>query len=180
MGGGSRPMPPDDQGQFQIKGVIGKCMVSVFGQQPPWTLKSVTLNNSDITDRAIEPGNKPINGVEITLTKNAGTISGSVQDTQNQTSRDYTVIIFPEDKDKWLPELYQRYFRRVRPDQSGVFKATGMPGGRYLAIAFDTLEQGVEMDPEFLTKVQASATRADVSEGGTQTVTLKITAPPMQ
>jgi hypothetical protein len=180
MANSSQPMPPDEAGQFEIKGVVGKCLLTAYGMQQGWTMKSVTLNGSDITDRPIEAGNKAIGGVEIMLTKNAATIGGSVQDVQNQPSKDYTVIIFPEDRDKWVPELSQRYFRRVRPDQQGVFKATGLPPGRYLVAAFDAVEPGAEMDPEFLTRAQASATRTEVSQGGTQNLSLKINGPAMQ
>jgi hypothetical protein len=179
MSGSTVPMPANEQGQFELKAIMTPCLIGAFGFPPAWTLKSVTLNGSDITDRPIEPAGKAISGVEVTLTNHLTTLSGSVVDGQNQPAKEYTVVIFPDDRSKWEPSpIGQRYMRRARPDQSGLFKVTGLPPARYLVVALDTIEQGMESDPEFLAKIQSLATRAQLTEGGTETLSLKLHALP--
>ena len=172
--GGSIPVTADEQGQIQIKNLSVPCMINAFGMQSGWALKSVTLNGIDITDRPFEPSGKSQAGLEVTLTNRVTTLSGSVQSTQDQPAKEYTVIVFPEDTQRWQAPLAQRYIRRARPDQQGTFKLTGLPPGRYLVAAFENIEEGTEMDPEYLTRIQSVATRTELLEGGTQTVSLKL------
>ena len=167
------PATADDQGQFQIKNISSPCLVSIFGNQA-WTLKSVMLNGVDITDRPIEPAGKPISGLELTMTNRASTLTGTVNTAQDQPAKEYTVIVFPEEPQRWQSPLSGRYLRQARPDQTGTFKLLGLPPGRYLVAAFENIEDGSSRDPEFLTQVQSRATRVELSEGGTQTVSLKL------
>ena len=93
---------------------------------------------------------------------------------QDQPAKEYTVIVFPEETQRWQPPLSQRYLRQARPDQTGTFKLLGLPPGRYLVAAFENIEDRSSRDPEFLTQIQSRATRVELSEGGTQTVSLKL------
>jgi hypothetical protein len=171
--GGIMPATADDQGQFQIKNISSPCLISTFGNQT-WTLKSVMLNGVDITDRPIEPAGKPISGIELTMTNRVSTLTGTVNTAQDQPAKEYTVIVFPEEPQRWQTPLSGRYLRQARPDQTGTFKLLGLPSGRYLVAAFENLEDGAARDPEFLTQIQSRATRVELSEGGTQTVSLKL------
>jgi hypothetical protein len=163
-----------EHGQFEIKGVASPCVVTTMGLPPGWTLKSVQLNGIDVSERPIEPAGKPITGFEVTFINRVTTLTGTVQDAQNQSAKEYTVVVFPEESRHWQPPMGTRYLRRARPDQAGTFKLTGLPPARYLVVAFDSVEEGLEMDPEFLAKIQPLATRVELSEGGTQSVSLKI------
>lgn len=170
---GAMPGTADDEGKFEIKNVSVPCLVSVFGNQT-WMLKSVMLNGVDITDRPIEPASKPMSGFEITMTNRLSTITGTVTSAQDQPAKEYTVIVFPEETQRWQPPVSGRYMRQGRPDQTGTFKLPGLPPGHYLVAAFENIEEGAARDPEFLTQVQSRATRVELSEGGTQTVSLKL------
>ena len=86
--------------------------------------------------------------------------------------KDYSVIVFPADRDKWTPN--SRYMRTSRPDQDGRYKASGVPAGAYLVIALDYLDQNEWNDPDFLEKVRSKATAFSVNEGETKTVDLRI------
>jgi len=170
----SRPGEVKEQGQFEIVGLTVPCVVGSFGSAPGWELKSVQLNGVDVTERPVEPAGRPITGFEITFTNRLTTLSGSVQDAENQPAKEYTVIAFPEEAQKWQSLSARRYLRRARPDQEGAFKFTGLPPARYLLVAFDSVEEGLEMDPEFLAKIQLLAVRVELGEGGAQSVSLKM------
>lgn len=163
-----------EQATFEIKGVSTPCVVTTMGAPAAWMLKSVQLNGIDVGERTIEPAGKPIAGFEMTFTNRLTTLTGSVQDAQNQPAKEYTVVAFPEESKRWQHPFATRYVRRARPDQAGTFKFTGLPPARYLVVAFDNVDEGQEMDPDFLTKIQPLATRVELSEGGTQNVSLKI------
>jgi protocatechuate 3,4-dioxygenase beta subunit len=166
----------NEQQQFEIKGVSSPCVVTALGAPSGWMLKSVQLNGIDAGERMIEPAGKSITGFELTFTNRVTTLTGSVQDAQNQPAKEYTVVVFPEESRRWQPPFSARYLRRARPDQTGTFKFTALPPARYLVVAFDNIEEGLEMDPEFLTKITPLATRVELSESGTQSLSLKISS----
>ncbi len=183
-------MPVDEEGlamsmtpgqvkdqQFEVKGVMSPCLLRAMPGQAGWRMKSVALNGADITDRPITPEGKPITGVEVVLSNRLTSLTGTVTDDHGQPSKDYVVLAWIDDKDKWQPTINQRYIRRARPDQNGTFKIEDLPPGTYRVAAFDSLDQGEELDPEFLEKAESLGKKAQLSEGGTQTVSLKITIP---
>ena len=49
-----------------------------------------------------------------------------------------------------------RYLRVVRPDQSGSFRVTGLPPGRYAATAVETFEQGRQFVPDVQARLKAA------------------------
>jgi hypothetical protein len=169
-----RPGHVAEDGTFEVKGIYAPCTVGAFGLPPGWTLKSVQLNGVDITERPFEPAGKPVAGFEVTITNRLTTLTGSVQGAQDQASKEYTVIVFPEDSEKWQGPSLNRYTRRARPDQTGTFKVTGLPPARYFVVAFDHVDDDQDLDAEFLARIRSQATRTELSEGGTQTVSLKL------
>ena len=72
------------------------------------------------------------------------------------------MVIFPEDRREW--NFQSRFLTRSRPDKTGRFNVTSLPPGKYLAIAVDVLGPGEEMDPEFLGRAIARATRFSLLE----------------
>ena len=51
---------------------------------------------------------------------------------------------------------------------------TGLPPGRYLAVALEYLEQGSEMDPDLLEQLRSKATDFTLREGETHQLDLKL------
>jgi protocatechuate 3,4-dioxygenase beta subunit len=159
-------------GAFEAKGLTGKRFMRI---NPPtgWYLKSVTINDTDVTDTAVEfkPG-EDVSGVEFLLTQRTSTLTGTVRDAKGEPLSDYVVVAFASDSRKW--GTYTRFVRTARPDQSGGFKVTGLPPEDYLVIALDYLEPGEEGDTELLERLRAGATPVSIADGGSKAIDLKL------
>jgi len=163
-----------DDGSFQIKS-IGTGEILFRATTPPaWTLKSVTLNEDDITDvptTITESGKQGT--LKVVLTDRVTDVSGTVAGTRGERLNDYVVIVQPAEPKEGTAAT--RYVRAARPDQEGRFRIHALPPGRYLAAAVESLEQGREWDPEFSRRIRESGTAFPLTEGQTLTLSLKLT-----
>ena len=100
-------------------------------------MKSVQVNGADVTDTGIEfkPG-EDVTGIEIELTQKTTAIAGSVTDARGQSLKDYTVVVFAEDSQKWTLPM-NRWTASARPDSGRPVQVHNLPAGTYYAIAVD-------------------------------------------
>jgi len=180
MGPPPAPARMADDLTFEIKSTPGVMRLSLMGNsfgQPPdgWSIRFVRLNGVDVTDAGIEfKPNEDISGVEVELTNKVTTISGTVKTSRGELSKEYTAIVFAQDKERWTGN--SRYQSAGRPDQDGRFKITGLPPGEYYVVAVDRLEAGQSGDAEFLERVRSRAVPLTLREGETRTVDLPLIA----
>ena len=164
-----------DDFTFEIKACPRRSLVQMF--QPPrgWSLRMVRLNSADVTDDGFEikPGDD-VGGVEIEMTNRPSAVTGLVTNVRGAVVKDYSLLLFPQDREKWGPG--SRYTRTSRPDQNGRFDATGLPEGTYYAIALEYLEDGTAADREFLDRVQPKAVAFSLGEGETKSLDLKLSS----
>jgi hypothetical protein len=163
-----------DTGAFDVDGLIGGRIFRVANLPKGWTLKRVTLNGEDITDKGVEfkPG-EDVTGIDIELTDRSTTVTGSVTDDKGQALKDYTVVIFPEDEAKWTLPM-NRWMSSTRPDQDGRFKVSNLPPGLYYAVAVEYVAAGEWGDPEWLARAAKQATRLSLDEGAAKSLELKL------
>ncbi len=165
----------NQDGTFELRGIAGPSVIRVQGMPQGWTLKSVTIDGTDATDRAFEfrPGNN-VTGVVITLTDRISEIAGTVRDSRGQPVADYVLVAFSEDNKLWGAQ--SRYVQTTRPNQNGAFTIKGLPPGRYLAAVVPALENGMQNDPAVLEQLRAGAANFSLTEG--QTLNLNLEMPP--
>jgi hypothetical protein len=165
-----------DSGAFQVEGLIGQRVFRAANLPKGWVLKQVRLNGEDITDTGVEfkPG-EDVSGLEIELTNRTTAIDGAVTDDRGQALKDFTVVVFAEDKTKWAMPM-NRWTASSRPDQEGRFKFANLPPGPYYAIAVEYVPQGEWSDPEWLARASKKATRFILDEGTTKMLELKLAA----
>jgi len=90
--------------------------------------------------------------------------------------KDFTLVVFAEDADKWtLPAT--RWITGARPDQDGQVRIKAMPAGSYYAIAVDYLPQGEWNNPETLDRLKARAQHFVLTDGEQKRLDLKINDP---
>jgi hypothetical protein len=160
-------------GTFELRGLSGTALFRVTPLPSGWTLKSVRLGGADITDIPYDfkPG-ESLSGLEIELTDKITHIDGVVTSSRGEPIKEYAVVVFSDDSDRWQPPT--RFVRTSRPDQEGRFQVRGLPPGRYLAVAVEYLEQGAESDLEQLDRLKQGATPVSLDEGDTRQLELKL------
>lgn len=171
---GMRPARVEADGTFRITGVQGSRLFRMTGLPSTWMLKAVVLNGQDITDEPLDlKGSEDIADLQILVTDRVPEVNGRVTNARGEPTRDYTVIIFPEDSAKWGSP--SRYIRSGRADQEGLFKIRALPPDvEYLALAVDYLEEGEGGDPDFLEQMKDRATRLSIGDGEIKALDLRL------
>jgi protocatechuate 3,4-dioxygenase beta subunit len=153
-------------GRYQIGGPLG------FGPTADtitWALKSVLVDDTDITDRILEvSGDAAPKGVVVTYTDQFQELSGRLQSQSGAPASDYTILVFPEDKAYWIHG--SRRIVTTRPGTDGKFTLSGagpttLPPGRYLLAAVTDLGRDEQFDPAFLGQVVPAAIPITLAAG---------------
>ena len=174
MGGTSGAARVNEDGSFELSVPPGKAFIrmNVGGPFANTRIKAVRLNGIDVIDTGIEfRPNENIDGVEVELTTELSNVSGGVTDARGNAVRDFTVITFARDREKWGPG--SRYMNSARPNQDGKYKIT-LPQGDYYAVALDYVEQGSQTDPEFLERLKERATEFSINDAESKSLDLKL------
>lgn len=176
MAGGPAVATVKDDLSFEVSGPPGKLRVAVMVQRPDVMLKAVRVNGADVTDAgfALSTGAR-LEGVEIELTNRPPDVSGSVTGARGERLSDYTVVFFPQDRERRANVM--RGLALGRPDQEGRFRVRMLPPGSYYAVALEYVDANGWRDPDFLESLSAEATAFTIAEGETRTLDLKMTAP---
>lgn len=171
-GGAFGRVEPD--GSFELTGLSGTRLIRAVGLPAGWTLESVRLNGTDITDAGAEfKAGDVVSGLEVVFTRRATMVSGGVSDGGGSPLKDYTVVIFADDPELWrLPMT--RWVTGTRPDQEGRFKVQNLPPGSYHAVAVEYLPQGEWGDPDLLERLKDKGKRFSLGEGGNELLDLKL------
>jgi len=164
-----------DDWTFELRAMEGPVLIRPARFPEGWTVKAVMVNGVDAVDTGIplRPG-QPIEGVQVIVSNRSSAILGSVADAAGTPVKDYTVVIFPNDADRWTP--VSRFLATARPDQQGRFESSNLPAGDYLVVAVDSIEEGQQSDPEFLQQMRAYATPLQLNDGEKRPVNLRLVA----
>jgi hypothetical protein len=171
---GNRPARVEADGTFVLTGLTGQKFIRVNGLPQQWTLKAVMLNGVDVTDSALEfRGSTENAGLQIIVTDKVSDVTGKVATAKGDITRDYTVVVFPDDPAKWA--FPSRFVKTARADQQGQFDIKALPAdARYLAVAVDYLEDGEGTDPQFLDQIKSRATPFALGDGESKGIDLKL------
>jgi hypothetical protein len=133
-------------------------------QTAGWTLKSAMVGGRDSLDfpLVVQPNND-VTGAVLTFTDRSQELSGTLQDSTGRPTSDYTIIIFPADKNYWMPQ--SRRIQSARPSTDGKYSFRGLPQGDYRLIAVTDVETGEWYDPAFLTQLAGAAMPISLTEG---------------
>jgi hypothetical protein len=168
------PATVSDDLTFVVRTRPGKMRIAFGGPPPPgWSIRAVRYRGTDVTDSGIEfRPNENVDDIEVEITNRISDVSGLVTNGRGEPVRDYTVVAFARDRERWTSS--SRYLRSGRPDQDGRFKLSGLPPGDYFVVALDSVDGSEWMDPDFLERVQPKATTFSLNEGETKSVDLRI------
>jgi hypothetical protein len=172
VGGNALPRPRvNDDWTFELPGL--QSIGVVVGAAPPtWRIRRVTVGGEDITDKPYDFRARDVSDLEVVFSDQWASVEATVVNAADQPAPDCTVILFSQDATKWA--YPSRYIATGRTNQQGVYKASGLPGGAYLAAAVPANALTGEVDASLLESLRASATRVTLAEGLSVTTSLKL------
>ncbi len=175
VGGGLPPQTVNDDWTFEVRNLSGLRVFQVDVSPSEWSLARITLNDQDVTDVPIDFRKGDVNGLEVVLTCLGATVTGSVVDANEKPVRDYSVIVFSAEPERWT--FPSRFVALARPNQDGRFKVSRLPPADFLAVALPTVQGTEWQDPEFLDQLVREATPFGIASGEAKTVELKLMKP---
>jgi Carboxypeptidase regulatory-like domain len=169
MGGGNAQVKDDFT--FETSMSAGHARLTLFAGE--WRLRAVRLDGADVTDAGFDVPPNGVSGLVVELSARHADLSGTVLDANGAASRDYVVLIFPQNPERWTGP---NSVFAVRPSSDGTFKLRA-PGGDYYAAALEELEQGLSNDPDILGQLRDGAQRLSIADGETRSLVLKLSPP---
>jgi len=140
-----------------------------------WVVKAVRVSGVDVTDSGVDLRNaNNVLDVEVELTNHPPEVSGVVSDSRGQPIANATIVIFPEDRRRWLFDT--RLMPFVRTDLQGRYRVRTLPPGRYLAMAMEFTQPERVQDPDFLEAIRARATPVTLADQEAKTLNFTVAA----
>jgi hypothetical protein len=163
-----------ETGTFEIDSLVGGRAFRIMNVPKGWFFKQVTREGTDLTDKGYDfkPGEN-VDGFEIVLTTKSQTVTGTVTNGTGEPVKEYTVVVFADDPQKWSIND-TRWVTSARADQQGQFKVADLPPGSFMAIAVEYVPQGEWRDPAWLEGAAKNATKFTLDEGATKALNLKL------
>ena len=182
FGGGGPPSPLHDDFTFDIKTLPGRVALRASVPTTPdapngWQVKAVRVNGADVTDTGVDVNPQGTSGIEIEVTNRIQQISGAVTDGAGASVKDYTVLLFSQNRSRWT-EPTGRYLALARPRDDGSFRVATLPPGEYFAVAVVRIDINDWQDPETLEALSRAATTFVLAPGDTRTLDLKLSNAP--
>ena len=142
--------------------------LQVMGLPDGYWVKSVHMGDQEVRDTDIDMTSGPSGSITITLAPNAGEIDGAAINEQQQPAPGATVVLVPETKLRDRQEAY----KTTTSDQAGRFSLKNLTPGDYKLFAWEDVEYGAYMDPDFLRPVEDRGQSVSIQEGSRESVQL--------
>jgi hypothetical protein len=135
-----------------------------------WSLESAMLNGVDVVDVPFTVTGEDVTGITVRVSDQTGTLEGTTKNAAGESVFDSTVIVFPVDASAWTASA--RRIRAARPDTSGTFVFSGLPGGDYFVSAVGDIEPQAWLHPRTLAALSGTATRVSIVSASPMRVAL--------
>ncbi len=162
------PSAPVASGAFTLTGLVGPRLFRVNGLPDGWTVKSVRLGSTDITDTPTTLGVAPAPPLQLVVTSQTGSIGGTVLDVTGQPAVGSRVLVFSNDPRTWGAR--SRFIVTGEVTATGRYLLHGLLPGHYLVAAVTDVPDGAWEDPERLARLQPTATAVTIAAGTTATL----------
>jgi hypothetical protein len=190
----SQPAAVRPDGTFELSGIRGP--IHITAQAGRAALKSVRRGGRDIGGQPLELlGTERLDDVVIVMTQETGSIAGLVNGDDGEPVAATSVLVFPDDPDRWsVASPFVRQFRTAgagnrvsglpspgvsalgaqttSPLAPGAFSATMLAAGRYAVVALPPGTPSIAPDKDSLTRWRDLAKVITVEAGQTATVQL--------
>ncbi len=162
----SIPLRPD--GTFTFRDVPeGTYHIKVLPLPDGYYLKP--SGEGDAVEAGVKVGRNHAAAVELTLSTGAGRVTGTVAKDQ-QPFAGATVVLIPDGARRGQP----RFYRQALTDSGGRFTISSITPGDYKLFAWEEIERGMYLDPDFLQSYEDSGKSVRVEEGSNLNVPLDL------
>lgn len=161
-----------EDGSFQLQNVPrGEYWLEATGAPPDYYLKEAQLGGEDVLEKGLTIAASELPGpLELTLSPNGARVDGTALLPDGQAFTGAVVILVPEPSRRDRDSLYMG----ATTDQYGRFTLRGIPPGEYKLFAWQEIERGAYLDPDFLKPFEDRGEPIRLREGETKTATLKL------
>jgi hypothetical protein len=142
--------------------------VVLTGLPDGFYVKAIRCGDADALVSGLAVGGGPPEAVEVAISPKAGHISGAVKNPKTQQPAPEAIVaLAPQEKERReLPA----YYHQARTDQSGSFTFKNLPPGSYKVFAWEDVEDGAWMDPDFMRPLEGKGESVTVRESGQESV----------
>lgn len=169
-GGGAHAVVKSD-GTFALQNVAADSYtLSIAGLVEDGYVKSTRFGGADALENGLDLSRgDPPGPLEVVLSPAGGRIEGVVLMENQQPAAGATVVLAPD-----ASRRNQAYlFRSAVANQYGRYVLRGIPPGEYRLFAWQDVEAGAWLDPDFLGEYEKRGETVSVDERGRYTVQLK-------
>jgi hypothetical protein len=144
----------------------------VMGLPDGYWVKSIRMGDQEAKETGLDLTRGPGDTVTVTIAPNAPQIDGAVMNDKQQPAAGVTVVLVPEPK---LRENQDAY-KTATSDQNGRFSLKNLDPGDYKLFAWEEVEYGAYMDPDFLRPLEDRGQSISIQEGSHESVQLNAIA----
>ena len=162
----------NDDGSFTLPNVApGRYQIQLTGLPPDTYLVSAREKNREVLDTGLTAsGDQGPLELSVGGPGSVGRLEGIVVDALGRPVPSSTVVLVP------TPERRSNLaaFRTATSDQFGNFAIRSLVSGDYKVLAWEDVEPGAYMDPEFLRNVETRAEAVRIQGGSQSAVTVRV------
>ena len=126
-------------------------------------VKSATLGGVDVLNAGLRFNGEPDKVLEIVLARNAGSLTGRVEDDQKRPASGVFVVLTSNIQGA---RLYRTDMQRtLSTDAEGRFEVKNLPPGDYRLFALEGFEKDSWVDPDFFKPYEERGTAVKIGEG---------------
>ncbi|HXM45156.1 MAG TPA: carboxypeptidase regulatory-like domain-containing protein [Bryobacteraceae bacterium] len=161
-----------DDGTFTLPQVAEEQYnVRVMGVPDGYYVKSIRAGGQEVRDSGLDMTSGAPGPLTVTIAPGAGQIEGVVQNDKQAPAAGALVVLIPDDsKRRGMRDAYHI----ATTDQYGKFTLKNVDPGDYKLYAWDDVEPGAYMDPDFVKPFESQAVAMSIHENSRESAQLKL------